>query len=340
MQDFDNFDTNGNGVVTASPQRATDDPVRFDGSIAERENDIEGNWEEIVGELMDHDLGEALDIGETGDAVIDRDDAVEALVEADDEQIDASTQWEATAVLEYLGHENIVELEDGAVTILRSFDDIAETEYTAMYNNWAAMFDTCIDRIEVAEERVEEARQRFENRREETTSSADVNPQQRKQELKQEIAQLVGGRSPEELDDGERQRVQNLRKQFYFYQSIDEIRDIDVPNVADRVQELAQVMERFSVMRDVMAERRDQFRQLAMGEAVYPESLIELADQYNEFLSSMSDTFSPADKMEDEDLGDFIEDIDAGMTDENIEAFDESVDAISNEVDDEGLNVQ
>ncbi len=340
MQNFEQFDTNDDSVVTASPRRATDDPVRFDGSITERENDIEGNWEEIVGELMDYDLGEALDIGDTGDAVIDRDDAVEALVEADDEHIDATTQWEATAILEYLGHENIVELENDTVTILRSFDDIAETEYTAMYNNWAAMFDTCIDRIEVAEERVEEARQRFENRREETTSSADVNPQQRKRELKQEIAQLVDGRSPEELDDGERQRVQNLRKQFYFYQSIDEIRDIDVPNVADRVQELAQVMERFSVMRDVMAERRDQFRQLAMGEAVYPESLIELADQYNEFLSSMSDTFSPADKMQDEDLGDFIEDIDAGMTDENVEAFEESAEAVSNEVDDEGLNVQ
>ncbi len=62
MQNFEQFDTNDDSVVTASPKRATDDPVRFDGSIAERENDIEGNWEEIVGELMDYDLGEALGI--------------------------------------------------------------------------------------------------------------------------------------------------------------------------------------------------------------------------------------------------------------------------------------
>lgn len=335
MNDFESFDTSGDGIVTARPAQPTDDPVRFDGSIADRENDIEGNWEEVVGQMMDHDLGEALDIGDAGDAVIDRGDAVEALVEADEAHVDASTEWEAAAVLEFLADEKIVEMEDDSVTILRSFDEIAETEYTAMYNNWAAMFDTCIERIEVAEERVEEARQRFENRREETTSSADVNPQQRKTELKQEIAQIVGGRSPEELDEGERQRIQNLRKQVYFYQSIEEIRDVDVPNVADRVQELAQVMERFAVMRDVMAERRDEFRQLAMGEAVYPEGLIELADQYNEFLSSMSNTFSPADKMEDEDLTEFIEDIDETMSDDNVASVENSAGAIE-----EGINVQ
>ncbi len=329
MKQFTEFERDGD-IVTAIPQSNNNEPVRFDATVVEREEDEIGNWEEVVSELMDYDLGEALAIDDDGEAVIDRQQAVEALVEADEETVDPTSEWQATAVLEFLDRENVLEVDGGNVTVLKSFGDIADSDYPAMYNNWAAMFDTCIERIEVAEERVEEARERFQNRETQTSSSSNVDPEQRQQEIKREIAEVVGDRSPSELDEGERERVENLREQYYFYESMDEVKQVDIPDVADRVQKLGQVMERFSTMRDIMAERRDDFRRLALSESIYPENLIELAEQYSEFLSSMSNTFSPAQKMEEESLDDFLDDV--ANTDESIEQVEETSGAVEQEI--------
>ena len=335
MNRFTEFKADGE-TVTAIPQSANKEPVRFDASIAEREEDEIGNWETIVSELMDYELGEALAIDEDGEAVISREQAVEALLEADEQTVNATSEWQAEAVLEFMDRENIVELDSGNVTVLKSFGEIADSEYPAMYNNWAAMFDTCIERIEVAEQRVEEAKQRFQNRETTTDTTNSVNPDQRKREIKREISELVDGRSPAELDDGERKRVENLREQYYFYESMEEVKEVDIPDVADRVQKLGQVMERFSTMRGIMADRRDDFRRLALSESIYPENLIELADQYSSFLSSMSDTFTPAEKMEDESLDDFLEDME-GST-ESVEQMEQSSEALEEGI--EGIELQ
>ena len=330
MRQFTDFERDGD-IVTAIPQSNNKEPVRFDATVVEREEDEIGNWEELVSELMDYDLGEALAIDEDGEAVINREQAVEALVKADEETVDPTSEWQATAVLDFLDQENVLEADkNGNVTVLKSFGDIADSDYPAMYNNWAAMFDTCIERIEVAEERVEEARERFQNRERETSSSSNVNPEQRQREIKREIAQVVGDRSQSELDDGERERVENLREQYYFYESMIGVKEVDIPDVADRVQKLGQVMERFSTMRDIMAERRDDFRRLALSESIYPENLIELAEQYSEFLSSMSNTFSPAEKMEEESLDDFLDDV--ATTEESIEQVEQTSGAVEQEI--------
>jgi Mg2+ and Co2+ transporter CorA len=330
MRQFTDFERDGD-IVTAIPQSNNKEPVRFDATVVEREEDEIGNWEELVSELMDYDLGEALAIDEDGEAVINREQAVEALVKADEETVNPTSEWQATAVLDFLDQENVLEADkNGNVTVLKSFGDIADSDYPAMYNNWAAMFDTCIERIEVAEERVEEARERFQNRERETSSSSNVNPEQRQREIKREIAQVVGDRSQSELDDGERERVENLREQYYFYESMIGVKEVDIPDVADRVQKLGQVMERFSTMRDIMAERRDDFRRLALSESIYPENLIELAEQYSEFLSSMSNTFSPAEKMEEESLDDFLDDV--ATTEESIEQVEQTSGAVEQEI--------
>ena len=335
MNRFSEFRTDGE-MVTAIPQSNNKEPVRFSGSITDREEDEIGNWETLVSELMDYELGEALDIDEEGEAVISREQAIEAMVEADEETVNATSEWQAEAVLEFLADERILELENGQVTVLKSFGEIQDSEYPAMYNNWAAMFDTCIERIEVAEERVEDAKKRFQNRETSTDTSNTVDTDQRKREIKQEIRQLMDGRSPDELDEGETKRIQNLREQYYFYESMEEVETVEIPDVADRVQKLGQVMERFSTMRGIMADRRDDFRRLALSESIYPENLIELADQYASFLTSMSNTFSPTEKMEDEDLDEFLEDLEEGS--ENVEEIEESGEALQEGI--EGIELQ
>ncbi|MFB6126930.1 MAG: hypothetical protein ABEJ79_06525 [Halolamina sp.] len=313
MRTFTDFQPNDDGTVTAYPRSQNDEPVRFEASIAERNEDKEeeGNWEELISDLMDYELGEALDINDDGEAVIGRQEAQSALVEADDEF--ASTGYQAEAVIDYLHEQDIIETEDDRVTVLKDFKNIKESGYTRMYNNWAAMFDTCIERIDVARDRVEQAKNRFEQRERETeAATTDVDSAQRMDEIRQEIDRIVGNRSPNELSDQERQRVQNLRKQYHFHESMEEAEGVDVTEVADNAEELGFVMERFERMRAEMKKRREEFRELALGEAIFPEDLVDLSEQYSSFLSAMSDTMAPADRMKEESLGGFLDDIGVG----------------------------
>lgn len=310
MKKFDDFNE-ADGMVTAVPRNNADEAVRFDRSIANRRDDAEeeANWERLVSQLMDHDLGNALDIGGQGEAQISREQAVSALVESDDQFADTALQ--AEAVLDYLDNQNIIEAsESNSVTVLKPFDELSGTEYTKMYNNWAAMFDTCIERIDYAHDRVEEAKERFENREEETDRrSSDVNPEKRMQELGQKMENLVGDGKPSDLDEADKQEFKHLREQYHFYENMKEAQGPELGPGSDRVKELGRVMDQFEAMRGIMIDHRENFRELALGEAIFPEDLVELSEQYAGFLSSLSGMMDPKEKMEDEDDDAFFENL-------------------------------
>ncbi|MEZ3115894.1 hypothetical protein RYH80_08180 [Halobaculum sp. MBLA0147] len=330
MREFSEF-TEEDGIVTAIPQSANNEAVRFDASIVERRDEEEiGNWEELVSELMDYDLGEALEIDEDGQAVIDRDQAVGALLDADESEIDASTEWQATAVLEFLDRENVVEVDDaGQVTVLKPLDQIAESDYPRMYNNWAAMFDTCIDRIDYAHDRVEEAKERFENRERETEKrGGNVDPVQRQRELEQKMQNLVGSRSPSELSGEDRERFKQLREQYHFYENLEETKNTEIGEAGNRAEELGTVMEKFEAMRGVMVEKRESFRELALGEAIFPEDLVELSEQYAGLLSSISGVMEPEEKMEEESDDEFFENL---GTDDELDEVTEQAESIADQ---------
>ena len=327
MTKFDDF-KQSDGMVTAVPRSSRDEAVRFDGSIVQRKEDAEeeANWERLVSQLMDHDLGNALDISDQGEAQIDREQAVSALVESDDQFAD--TEWQAEAVIDYLDDQNIVEASDNdGVTVLKPFDELSETEYTKMYNNWAAMFDTCIERIDYAHDRVEQAKERFENREAETDRrSSDVNPEERQQELRQKMENLVGDGKPSDLNEADKQEFDHLREQYHFYENMEEAQGPELGPGSDRVKELGRVMEQFDAMRGIMIDHRENFRELALGEAIFPEDLVELSEQYAGFLSSLSGMMDPKEKMEEEDDDEFFDSL---GTDEEMEAATEQAEQLS-----------
>lgn len=311
MNEFQDFEQDGD-VVKAIPKSSRDEPVRFDASIADRPEDEEemGNWETLVGELMDHDLGEALEIEGT-EAVISRDQAIEALIEADEETVQATTEHQATAVLEFLDDEQILDFEEQQVVVLKSLEEI-DDDYVAMYNNWAAMFDTCIERIDYANERVEQAKQRFENRETQTDHErSGVSPAQKKDEIEQEIKQLINeeGKQPSELEGEAKNKFDNLREEHEFYGQMERAKEPDIGSGVDKENELAKVMERFDVMRDVMADRRGELRQIALGKAIFPEDVVELSHQFADFLESMSSAMDTTDEMKDKSDDEFLDSI-------------------------------
>jgi hypothetical protein len=215
FNEFTTTEQNGNKVITARPANSVDEPVRFDGSIAERgsSDEPEANWEAVVSTLAQSHLGDQLAIND-GQGVMDREDAVEALVDADTEQV--KNEHAAHAVIEYLADQDVLTLEDDDVVLLMGYEDIRESGSSAMLNNWAAALDTCVERIEAAVNRVEENQETLESHLEqlETPSSVKQDYEQKQAELKQEMQSMLGGKKPSELEGDELEAFERKRERF------------------------------------------------------------------------------------------------------------------------------
>lgn len=325
---FEKFERD-DGLVTAEPQSNREQPVRFDATIADRNEDdeAEGNWEGLVGQMMDHDTGEALEF-DGGSASLSRQEAIDALVESDDEF--ATTQLQAEAVLEYLNREQIVEIADSdSVTVVKSFESIKETGNFQMCNNWAAMFDTFINRIDTANEKVEHVKQKLDNRETETTQRDGVDKDERMERYAQKMRNLLDGRSPSELGEEDSQQFRLYRKQYEFYDSMK--KSDNGPQTSGREQELAMTMDRFDVLKTQMMERRDEFRKIAMTEAVFPQDLVKLSNTYSEVMTSMGNALSPEEKMESTSDDEFAEEL-LGQDEEAVEQLDESAEKLNESI--------
>lgn len=326
---FTEFDRNGE-TVTAIPESADDDEVDFDATIADRseQDEAEGNWEELIGRMIDYDDGQAVSF-DGGSASLPGEDAVDVVVESDDEL--ATTRLQAEAVLEYLNHEGIVDITDsGPVTVLKSFESIEETRNFQMCNNWAVAFDTFVERIDNTTEKIERVKESLDTRETEIQPEDNVDNKQEKSRHVQKMRNLLDGRAPVELGEEESKQFRYHRNQYEFYDSVSDTQlDEDT-----RQQELAMSIERFDDVKSQMKDRRDEFRKIAMTEAVFPDDPDQIAD----VLVSMESALSPEERMESTSDDEFAEELFAN--EETVEQLDESTEELSESTSLTGENVE
>ncbi|MFC6784421.1 hypothetical protein ACFQFH_00615 [Halobaculum halobium] len=210
------------GTVVARPKSQTDSAVRFEFGFAEWADEDSGNWEELLAHLMEEVLGgEELSIDQDGNAVIDVNEAAQTLAESDH----ARSEDSARAIIDYLGHNDIVSIESSTVTVLRpphTYDEDEMDRAVKMYSNWAAAFDTLTERIETAVGRVEEAQERLTSRAEETTDVTEhlQNLREKREEYKQEMLSVAGDRDISDLEEEERRKFDHAREQYYHYDNL------------------------------------------------------------------------------------------------------------------------
>lgn len=295
MTTFDQFAVTDESVTAASADGA--EPVTFDAALTDRHDDGTAGWEPLVADWLDAGDG-SLSFDADGSATLSIDRVLSA-TEASS-AVAVGDRRGAAAVLAYLAHEDVVGVDGDSVTVLRPFEEVAET-HTAVYNNWAATLDVLVDRLDVLVSRLEGVKAAA-RRQEHSTTAASA--------------------------------------------------DIDA---------LGRTIEQFSVTSGVLVERRDELRELALASAIFPESLVEIGDQFatfvessfggsptvtelattadptvvevaehvvdqhTEFVSSLSSALSPAEKMEEESLDDFLDDI--AESDESADDVTGSVDS-------------
>lgn len=327
MQKYTEFETKGDHVV-ARPRSSTDEPVRLPKEVADRrsEQSAEGNWEDVVGQLTRHELGETLTINEAGEGTIDRDLAVEALVDADETYVRGETG--ASALIDYLADEEIFEIEENEVVVLKSPSEALD-DSPKMLNNWAATLDTSIDRIETAVQRVKDARERLKEHEQDVQS--DVNLQSRtsdkKAEIKQEIQSHLAGRDPSELDESEYRRFKQLRKRYHMYESMEKVKEEgDIAETTGQAQKLGELVEDFETVQATMAEIREEFRELSLQNDLFPQNAVEQLDNFVDIVTGLTDTFAPEDKMEEQSDEEFLDDIMDNT--ETIEEVSEGVESV------------
>lgn len=311
FSEFIKKEQNGTRVVTARPANNADEPVRFDGSIAESGSSekLEANWEDIIATLAEQHLGGQLTIDD-GRGVMDREEAVEALVSSSVERV--KNEHAAHAVIEYLASEGILRLEDNKVVLLMSSDDLKDEDAYAMLNNWAATLDACVDRIDAAIDRVERNKKTLEQHVEklEDTTSIKQNYIQKKEEIEQEIKAMLGGRSPSELDEDERKRFQQMRERYHRYESLEEsvTGGPEGPEM-EGPQRLANLVQQLKDIKFALQDHSTQFRTLAVSKDLHDADARQMVDNFTKIASDIGGATNPKDKMEQMSDEEFIDQI-------------------------------
>lgn len=310
FNEFEKSERNGTTFITARPRSSADDPVRFDGSIANSgsSEQLRANWEEIVSTLAQAHLGEQLSISD-GQGVMDRDEAAKALAESDSEH--AKSEHAAHALIEYLAEEDIVQVDGDEVVILMTGEDIEESGTSAMMNNWAATLDACVDRIETAIERVEENRKTLEKHIEklEDAGSTGVDHQQKRQEIKQEMKALLAGRKPSQLEGDERSEFKRLRERFHRYEALEESEGGVEGAEINSPQRLHDLIEDLQSIKEVMVDQSIQYRRTALVDDLQDDGAREMVENFTEVVAKIGSATDPSEKMEETSDDEFMEQI-------------------------------
>jgi hypothetical protein len=314
FNEFTTTEQGGNKVVTARPANSVDEPVRFDGSIAESgsSEELEANWEGIIASLAQQHLGGRLTIDD-GRGVMDREEAVQALVDSDAERV--KNEHAAHAVIEYLASEDILRLEDDQVVLLMSSENLQDENAYAMLNNWAATLDACVERIDAAVDRVERNKETLEKHVEnlEDTTSIEQDYAQKKEEIEQEIKAMLGGRDPAELDEEERQRFKQMRERYHRYESLEEsvAGGPEGPEM-EGPQMLANLVQELEDVKFALQDHSTKFRTLAVSKDLQDSDAREMVQNFTEVAAEIGGATDPKDKMaemSDEEFMDQISDV-------------------------------
>ncbi len=308
---FEERTENESPVVVARPA-GNGEPVKFDGSVAERgsSDELKANWEPVIEAIARDKLGNELTISD-GRGVIDREEAAKALVESGDDLV--TSEYAAEALLEYLADpdQGVLELdENGAkVIVLKQFDDIIDADESRMLNNWAATLDTCVGRIEAAVERVTENKETLEKHIENGPDPTETLQQfkEKKGEIKQEMAALLAGRSPSELPKDKRREFRIMRERYHRYELLAERIEDPIPGNAEI--RLGRIVDDLESIKEVLMTQSHEFRTVALANGFTKGNAAEMVDNLTGMVATLSEATEPKEKMREQSDDEFASEL-------------------------------
>ncbi|MEZ3142612.1 hypothetical protein [Halobaculum sp. MBLA0143] len=279
MTTFDQFAVT-DGSVTADPADGSA-PVTFDAALVDRHDDGTAGWEPLVADWLDAGDG-SISFDADGSAALSSDRVLSA-TEASS-AVAVGDRRGAEAVLAYLAHEGVVGVDDDSVTVLRPFEEVAET-HTAVYNNWAATVDVLVDRVDVLSSRIEAVEMSF-DARDDPTAMLSVDPDSLSMAM---------------------ERYSLIRDTLFDH--IGNFRQLALdPTILP--ESLVEGSEQFAAFVESSLEELPTVTELATtADRTIFEIVERIADQYAGFLSSFSSTFSPSEKMADLSPDEFMDEI-------------------------------
>ncbi|SFR45562.1 hypothetical protein SAMN04487947_1640 [Halogeometricum rufum] len=313
MNNFDSFnrkETEYGTFVIAQPKTTTGDkePVRLEASIVERneDEDMVGNWEPVIGEMVGARLGDVLSMDEAGSASLSRTDVVEAVTESDNTS--TTTEWESEALVEFFASENILDVEGKEVTVLSALDDVESTD-APMINNWAATVDACANRIETAVEQVEKAKERLEERGSDQNRREIIEKNQQKaNEYKQEIGALLDGRLPSDLPPEEHERFVDLREKYHTYENNVTAMENEITD-ATKTEQLGDVIEQLEHLQEVLSVKSNEMRELVVQKNTDITGVLDQLDALKNLVSTIGNTVPTETHMQEQSGDEFAEDL-------------------------------
>ncbi|MGQ3413019.1 hypothetical protein ACT4ML_12245 [Natrinema sp. LN54] len=289
--EFERIESDGREFVIADPVNQTDDPVRLDARWIEGD-DIEGEWERAIRAIIKTDLLGSMELKE-GNGRIDRRRAIETLASASDEEGDIVTsEQQAEALLEFLAHEDILDLQGGQVVMLRNPSDNPEEINGRMILNWAAAIDACVEKISETIDRVDGAKEKLENRMadiDQSSGKIDEHLEETAQELKSLGTGAGVPKDPSTLPEEERERFKQLKRKLIYHKKM---KEADQENLAEKVESgadrLADNIEMLESAKTTLGNKREQVRTQALKKQTFPDEAMNIVDNMGELTTQLA----------------------------------------------------
>lgn len=288
---FEQIESGGTDYVIAKPVNDNKDPVRLEARWVEGD-EVEGEWERAIGALIKSDLMGSMELKE-GNGRIERREAIKTLAELeDDEGTIVTSEDQAAALIEYFAEENIVELSDGDVLLLKNPEQTDDMS-GRMILNWAAGIDACVEKIDETRERVKQAKEKLENR----VNEIDQNPgniQAKMEEAAQELKSLGDGQGvpqnpEEELSEEEHSRYKRLKKKLIYHKKMQEVVDTDLTEkVKEGTDKLADSIDQLEAAQSALGQKQGEIRTLALEEQEFPEGAKNIVNNMGELATQLA----------------------------------------------------
>ena len=324
--------------LVADPVRPTDEPLRIEIGWFDVEPGEQGEWEAIVGAIVRNDLQEELQLQQDGRGTIERERAIENLVEADTPgDVPLEDTDKAAAIIDYFIEQGAFIAENNELVVLHDPNTLADEDVDLDGNrefqilNWAAAIDACIGYMDDTLSSFEAAKERIKQHLDDVDRDDISRAAKRKREKLQELQNLGPGSTipdPNEMSGPEQTRFQKLKEDVAYYQTMEEVSETELGAVEESINELARNIERLEVAKEEYERKISDIRTWGLKEQVFPEDAIDIADNMAETITALSGVESHQERAEDLDVTDLRE-----MANEDLSQASEVADQVSKTVD-------
>lgn len=313
--EFDRIESDGQEYVIADPHNQTDNPVRLKARWIEGD-DIEGEWERAIGEIIKTDLLGSMEL-EEGNGRIGRRQAIESLTDASDDQGDVVTsEQQAEALLEFFVSEDIIEQENGQMVMLRNPSENPENVNGRMILNWAAAIDACVEKISETIDQVDSSKEKLEDRvdgLEQESGQIDEFLTETAQELKSLGDGAGVPEDPSVLSKDEQTRFQQLKRNLVYHKKM---KQADQQNLADKVEsgaaQLADKIKMLKSAKETLTNKEEEIRTRALQQQTFPDEAMNIVDNMGNLTTQLAGVGGIDEKIEntpDSEVGTLVNDV-------------------------------